>query len=74
VVGFFGNDDKNPSPEDVDKFAAELTAHGVRHVFHRYDGAAHAFQSFQTPALYRPVQSDDAWTKAMAWLAEELPL
>ncbi len=74
VIGFFGNDDKNPSPEDVDKFDAELTAHGVRHVFHRYDGAAHAFQSFQTPALYRPVQSDDAWDKAMAWLAEELPL
>jgi carboxymethylenebutenolidase len=72
VVGFFGNDDKNPSPEDVDRFDAELTAHGVRHVFHRYDGAAHAFQSFQTPALYRPAQSDDAWIKAMAWLAKEL--
>jgi len=72
VAGFFGNDDKNPSPADVDRFDAELTAHGVRHVFHRYDGAAHAFQSFQTPALYRPAQSDDAWAKAMAWLAAEL--
>lgn len=72
LIGFFGNDDKNPSPADVDSFDAELTRHGVRHVFHRYDGAAHAFQSFQTPALYRPAQSDDAWAKLMAWLAAEL--
>ncbi len=72
LLGFFGNDDKNPSAADVDQFDAELTAHGVRHVFHRYDGAAHAFQSFQTPALYRPAQSEDAWAKAMAWLADEL--
>lgn len=72
LIGFFGNDDKNPSPEDVDRFDAELAAHGVRHVFHRYDGAAHAFQSFQTPALYRPAQSEDAWIKVMAWLAAEL--
>jgi carboxymethylenebutenolidase len=72
VVGFFGNDDKNPSPADVDQFDAVLTAQGVRHVFHRYDGAAHAFQSFQTPALYRPAQSDDAWDKVMAWMVTEL--
>jgi carboxymethylenebutenolidase len=72
VVGFFGNDDKNPSPADVDRFDAELTAHGVRHVFHRYDGAAHAFQSFQTPALYRPAQADDAWAKATDWMAAQL--
>lgn len=72
VAGFFGNDDKNPSPGDVDRFDAELTAHGVAHVFHRYDGAAHAFQSFQTPALYRPAQSDDAWAKVMGWLGDRL--
>ena len=72
VIGFFGNDDKNPAPADVDRFDGELTRHGVRHAFHRYDGAAHAFQSFQTPALYRPAQSDDAWAKLMAWLADEL--
>jgi carboxymethylenebutenolidase len=72
VIGVFGNDDRNPSPADVDRFDAELTAHGVPHVFHRYDGAAHAFQSFQTPALYRPAQSDDAWGKVMAWMAERL--
>ena len=72
VIGFFGNDDKNPSPADVDRFDAELTAHGARHEFHRYDGAAHAFQSFQTPALYRPAQADDAWAKAMDWMAREM--
>jgi carboxymethylenebutenolidase len=72
VIGCFGNDDKNPSLADVDQFDAALTAQGLRHVFHRYDGAAHAFQSFQTPALYRPAQSDDAWAKVMAWLAAEL--
>ncbi len=43
VAGFFGNDDKNPSPADVDRLDAELGRLGVTHEFHRYDGVGHSF-------------------------------
>ena len=72
VAGFFGNDDSNPSPEDVDAYEAALKAAGVPHEFHRYDGAGHAFQSFTNPDRYRPAQSDDAWVKAIAFLGRSL--
>ena len=72
VIGFFGNDDENPSPADVDDYAAALERAGVPHIFHRYDGAGHAFQSFNNPERYRPEASEDAWRKALAFLAEHL--
>lgn len=72
VVGFFGNEDKNPSPEDVDDYDAALTAAGVPHEFHRYDGAGHAFQSFGNAELYRPKVSEDAWTKVLAFFEKNL--
>ena len=43
VAGFFGKDDKNPSPEDVATFDRMLTERGIPHEFHSYDNAAHAF-------------------------------
>ena len=72
VAGFFGNDDKNPSPEDVDAYEAALSAAGVPHVFHRYDGAGHAFQMFNNPDRYREAQSEDAWGKVLAFFSENL--
>jgi len=72
VVGFFGNDDTNPSPADVDDYAAALSKAGVNHVFHRYDGAGHAFQSFNSEERYRPEASEDAWVKVLAFLKEKL--
>jgi dienelactone hydrolase len=44
----------------------------VEHVFHRYDGAGHAFQSFNNPERYREEASEDAWNKALAFFAEKL--
>lgn len=72
VIGFFGNEDTNPSPEDVDAYATALASAGVEHVFHRYDGAGHAFQSFNNPERYRPQASEDAWKKVLAFFAEKL--
>jgi len=72
VIGFFGNDDTNPSPQDVDDYAAALARAGVEHVFHRYDGAGHAFQSFNSEERYRPAASEDAWTKVLEFLAQKL--
>ena len=71
-VGFFGNDDGNPSPEDVDRLDAELTKHGIAHSFHRYDGAGHAFQNFLSEASYRESQAEDAWGKVIEFFGEAL--
>ena len=72
VIGFFGNDDTNPTPEDVNDYDAALTKAGVEHVFHRYEGAGHAFQSFNNPERYRKEASEDAWAKVLAFLGEKL--
>lgn len=72
VAGFFGNEDGNPTPEDVNDYEAALQAAGVEHVFHRYDGAGHAFQNFPTPDRYRETQSEDAWGKVLAFLDDTL--
>jgi carboxymethylenebutenolidase len=72
VIGFFGNDDQNPTPEDVDDYEAALARAGVEHVFHRYDGAGHAFQSFNNEERYRHEASEDAWSKVLAFFAEKL--
>jgi carboxymethylenebutenolidase len=68
VMGLFGNEDQNPSPADVDDMDAALTAAGVAHAFHRYDGAGHGFQDYTNPNRYRREASDDAWTKLLGFL------
>ena len=72
VIGFFGNDDTNPSPEDVDDYDTALTKADVEHVFYRYDGAGHAFQSFNSEQHFRPEASEDAWKKVLACFREKL--
>lgn len=72
VAGFFGNDDQNPSREDVDAYDSALSSAGIRHEFHRYDGAGHAFQCFPNEERFRLLQSEDAWRKALGFLEREL--
>ena len=68
MMGLFGNDDQNPSPADVDDMSAALTAAGIAHEFHRYDGAGHGFQDYTNPERFRAEQSADAWKKIFAFL------
>jgi carboxymethylenebutenolidase len=72
VIGFFGDEDQNPTPADVDDYSKALTAAGVEHTFHRYAGAGHAFQNFPTPDRYRERASEDAWAKLLTFLATQL--
>ncbi len=72
VAGFFGSLDQNPSPEDVDDMSAALDAAGVAHEFHMYEGAGHAFQSFNSEERYHPEASEDAWEKVLAFLKTHL--
>ena len=72
VIGFFGNDDQNPSPADADRLDQELTAHNIKHSFHRYDGAGHAFQNFMSEERYRKDSAEDAWAKVYAFFADKV--
>lgn len=72
VIGFYGNNDTNPSPEDVDEYSTALSEAGVPHEFHQYDDAGHAFQNFPMPERYVEAASEDAWDKLLDFLAENL--
>ena len=74
VVGFFGNEDTNPSPADADRLDQELTAHNIPHVFHRFDGAGHAFQNFLQENRYLEDLAEDAWAKAIDFLNQHVAL
>jgi len=72
VIGFFGNEDRNPSPQDADKLDAELTRLKIEHAFHRYPGAGHGFQRpTKDGAAIRAAQAD-SWRKTFAFLKEKL--
>ena len=49
LLGLFGADDRNPSPEMVAQIEAALKANGKDYEFHTYDGAGHAFFSVDRP-------------------------
>ena len=72
VMGFFGNEDKNPSPEDVDKFDAVLTAAGVPHEFHRYDDTGHGFMDPNNPKHYMEASAKESWDRALTFLHQRL--
>jgi carboxymethylenebutenolidase len=72
VIGFFGVEDTNPSPEDVKKIDAELTRLGKPHEFHSYNGAGHAFQNFLDAARYRERPARGSWSEMLAFFAQHL--
>lgn len=71
ILGIFGNEDRNPTPQQVDQHEAELKKHGKTYEFHRYDGAGHGFFYYHTPA-YRQAQAVEGWQKVFAFLGKHL--
>ena len=71
LLGIFGNDDRSPTPEHVNRLEEELKKHGKNYAFHRYDGAGHAFWSYDRDA-YRPAQAMDSWDKALEFFGKHL--
>jgi carboxymethylenebutenolidase len=71
LLGIFGNEDRNPDVEQVNKTEEELKKQGKSYEFHRYDGAGHGF--FATDrAGYRPEQAVDGWKKVFAFYETHL--
>jgi carboxymethylenebutenolidase len=75
VLGIFGNDDKAPSPTDVEKFRQALSAAGKTDItIYQYDGVGHAFASpaAEKLGLYNPDKAQEAWQKCWQWLDDKL--
>ena len=75
LLGLFGNDDANPSPEAVNTLEAALKAvgkvEGKDYEFTRYDGAGHGFFYYDRPA-YRQEQAVDGWSKVFDFFGKHL--
>jgi carboxymethylenebutenolidase len=71
LLGLFGNDDRHPTPGQVDQHEEELKRHGKQYEFHRYDGAGHGFFYYHTP-MYRPEQAMDGWEKVLSFFGQHL--
>jgi carboxymethylenebutenolidase len=71
LLGLFGNEDKYPSPEQVDELEEILKANGKTYEFHRYDDAGHAFFAVNRPA-YRVAAANDGWERIEAFYKTHL--
>ena len=71
ILGHFGADDLNPSPQDMRRLDAELNRHGKTHEFFSYDGAEHAFANLGS-AKYREHAARASWPRTFAFFAQHL--
>ena len=71
MLGLFGNEDTNPSPDDVERLGVELSRHGKEFETVGYKGAGHAFFS-DTRESYHPEASYMAWGRCLEWLSRYL--
>ena len=71
LLGIFGNDDKNPTKEDVDKLEETLEKLNKDYEFHRYDGAGHGFWYYDKPN-YRQEQAMDSFNITLKFFDKHL--
>jgi len=71
LLGIFGNDDRSPTPDQVNRTEDVLKRLGKAHEFFRYDGAGHGFFAVDRPG-YRPEQAVDGWQKVFAFFQRHL--
>jgi carboxymethylenebutenolidase len=71
LLGLFGNEDKTPSPEHVDRLETLLQQHGKTYEIHRYDDAGHGFFAVDRPS-YRVAAANDGWERIAAFYRTHL--
>ena len=71
LLGIFGNEDRSPTPADVDALEARLKAAGKEYEFHRYDGAGHGIWYYDRP-MYRIEAAMDSWNKTLEFFDRHL--
>jgi carboxymethylenebutenolidase len=70
-LGLFGEEDKNPTPEDVRKFEALLKPHNPHVEVVIYPNAGHAFHADYRQS-YRAEAAKDGWTRCVGWFKRYL--
>jgi carboxymethylenebutenolidase len=60
MLGLFGADDANPSPEHVARMEEEMKKHAKTYEFHSYEGAGHGFFWVERP-MYNAEAARDGW-------------
>ena len=71
MLGLFGDEDTNPSPDDVGRLRGDLETHGKTFEIVSYKNAAHAFFS-DTRSSYRSEVCYMAWGRCLEWLSRYL--
>jgi carboxymethylenebutenolidase len=71
VLGVFGEEDKNPSPEQVKTFKASLETLQIPKEIYSYPKVGHAFANPSGPS-YAPEPTADAWSKTLNFLDRHL--
>jgi carboxymethylenebutenolidase len=71
VLGFSGEDDQNPSLDDMRQIDEMLTKHNKPHEIHSYPNASHAFMDF-TKDSYREQAATESWPIALGFLERNL--
>ena len=71
LLGLFGANDSNPSPDQVAAIEAELKRCGKTYEFHTYENAGHAFFSVDRPN-YHTEAAMDGWGKIFDWFGKYL--
>jgi carboxymethylenebutenolidase len=71
VLGVFGDEDKNPSPDQVKAFKESLNTLGIQNEIYSYPKVGHAFAN-PSGASYAPEPTADAWQKTLAFLNKNL--
>ncbi len=71
LIGIFGNDDRHPAPDEVNKLEALLKEAGKDYTFYRYDGAGHGIWYYDKP-MYRQEAAMDSFNKVLAFFDDHL--
>jgi len=71
LLGIFGNNDQNPTLEQVNTHEQKLKEHDKEYEFHHYDDAGHGFFYYHMP-MYRQQQAEDSWKRIWNFLEKHL--
>ncbi len=71
LLGLFGEEDTNPSPEQVAMIEQELKRLGKTYEFQMYENAGHGFFADYRPS-YRQHAAVDGWERVFGWFDKHL--
>ncbi len=72
ILGLFGEEDRNPTPDDRDAIDQRLSEHRVPHEFHSFANAGHAYMDFTRPERHSQETADASWPLTIAFLEQHI--